>query len=57
MYHGDGDLSLGVHRGTISDADFARLQSDLEIERIDMQNDVRDIPLYPVVMVGVTYSF
>jgi len=57
MYHGDGDLSLDINRGTISDADFLQLQNDIEIERIDMQNDVRDMPFYPVLMVGATYNF
>lgn len=57
MYHGDGDLALNVNRGNISNTKFIQLKDDLELERIDMQNDLRDMPFYPVVMIGAVYTF
>ena len=50
MYHGEGDLTLTENSIDILEVDRAR-------EEKNMQDDVRDIPIYPVVMIGITYSF
>ncbi len=50
MYHGEGDLTLTENSIDILEVDRAR-------EEKNMQDDVRDIPIYPVVMIGITYRF
>jgi len=52
MYHGDGDIALDPHINSV-----AVSLADIETERQNMQDEVRKIPIYPVVMVGLTYSF
>jgi len=51
MYHGDGDLTLTPN------TKVAQLKIDAKIEEKNMQDELRKIPVYPVVMVGLTYSF
>ncbi|MFK5976116.1 MAG: hypothetical protein QM493_06375 [Sulfurovum sp.] len=58
MYHGDGDLGMSVNRSaTIKDARYTTILTDAQIERKNMEDEIRAIPIYPVIMIGLTYSF
>ncbi len=52
MYHGDGTVKL-----TPNITSVVVPIADIKAEEQNMQDEVRKIPLYPVVMVGLTYSF
>ncbi len=65
MYHGEAALNADVTRGAGIPADnggpndilFDQIQTDVEDERKDAEDDMSDYPWYPVIMVGVTYTF
>ena len=57
MYHGEGDLNMNVNRGTITNPRYTQILLDAETERQNMEDELREIPVYPVIMVGLTYSF
>ncbi len=65
MYHGDVTLNTDVTRGVGIPADnggpndilFEQIQTDVETERKDAEDDMHDYQWYPVIMVGVTYTF
>jgi len=63
MYHGEPQLSTEVTRGVgipndaAGDAFFAQLEADVEAERLTIEEEASDFTIYPVIMIGVTYTF
>lgn len=63
MYHGEPNVSTTVTRGpgipnnAEGDALFAQLEADVEAERLTIEEDASDFQFYPVIMIGVTYTF
>ena len=65
MYHGEAKLNANVTRGAGIPADdggqndilFDQIQDGVETERQNAQDDLNDFQWYPVIMVGVTYTF
>ena len=51
MYHGE----IGID-ATVTTA-LPAVASDVEIERASLENDMSDYSFYPVIMLGVTYTF
>ncbi len=65
MYHGETTLNAEATRGVGIPADnggpndilFDQIQADVETERQDAEDEINDFKWYPVIMVGVTYTF
>ena len=63
MYHGEPNVSAEVTRGAgipndaAGDAFYAQLEADVEAERLTIEEDASDFTIYPVIMIGVTYTF
>ncbi|MEA1953449.1 MAG: hypothetical protein U9O24_03570 [Campylobacterota bacterium] len=65
MYHGEGQLNADVTRGAdiptdnggVNDQLFEDIVADVETKRVDAEDDMSDYQWYPVIMVGVTYTF
>lgn len=55
MYHGKANVSIAA---TINDATLAnQIKDDVNKEIQQVKDKIEDYPLYPVIMVGVTYRF
>ena len=58
MYHGDPQLDLEVKTNPAIPAILTnRIEADRLIEKEIQERDLSDFPFYPVVMVGLNYSF
>jgi len=63
MYQGDAELNADVTRGAgipnnaAGDALFSDIEDSVEAERVTAEDDLSDFQWYPVIMVGVTYTF
>jgi len=63
MYHGEATLNTKVNPGEPIPTDgtvpytFSDIEGALETETQDAQDDINDFQWYPVIMVGVTYTF
>lgn len=65
MYHGEAELEASVTRGVGIPTDgggpndilFDQIQDDVETERQSAEDDMSDFRWYPIIMVGVTYTF
>ena len=59
LYHTSSDVELKVSSplATLDPAAFSQLERDIEQERQETEDDLEDFPFYPVVMLGVTYTF
>lgn len=58
MYHGDPELELDITMNpniTLSEASSIRSNAEEEIKV--QERDLSDFPFYPVVMIGLSYSF
>ena len=54
LYHGSPELQISASG---PDASLANFSSDLEQERLDLQNDLADFRFWPVVSAGFLYQF
>ncbi len=67
MYHGEAELNVVPEKGVNTpssgmtddqfDIEYANFETALEDETKDAQDDINDFQWYPVIMVGVTYTF
>lgn len=58
MYHGDPQLDLKVHTNPSMPSILTDvIQADALLEKEIQEEDLSDFPFYPVVMVGLNYSF
>lgn len=56
MYHGQGEATLTPKRVAII-VDRVKLDSDIQKEEDKINDDLSDFKLYPVLAIGVNYSF
>jgi hypothetical protein len=54
LYHGSPELQISASG---PDASLPNFSSDLEQERLDLQNDLADFRFWPVVSAGFLYQF
>jgi hypothetical protein len=54
MFHGSPAVSLEANGPIATDAEF---QAELERERKDVEDDLSDFKVYPVVALGISYRF
>ena len=57
MYHGKSSVNLSLKNSSLLGADLAKLQSDIDKEKQNIQNDLDSFPFYPVLMLGLSYKF
>ena len=58
MYHGEPQVTLTPTCGSaVTAAACTTIQNDVEAERLDLVNELSDYKIYPVVALGVTYTF
>jgi outer membrane protein W len=58
MYHGEPNVELTPTCGTaVAAALCTEITNNVEAERVELVNELSDYKLYPVVSVGVTYTF
>jgi len=57
MYHGEAELNVDSEKGKDTFNQYADFEDALKDETKKAQDDLNDFPWYPVIMVGVTYTF
>ncbi len=64
MYHGEAEFEASVTRGVdipadggLNDTFFNQIQSNVEAERQIIEDEINDYKWYPVVMIGINYTF
>ncbi len=65
LYHGSPNAALDVTRGSGIPADdggpndilFEQIQADVEAEQKDLEDEISSYKWYPVVRIGLTYTF
>jgi len=58
MYHGDPTIDIDVQiKDTVSATIQNEIRENLVLEKKRQEKDLSDFPFYPVVMVGINYSF
>ncbi len=51
MYHGEVGIDATLATSSLT------VENDVEAERLSLENDMSDYSFYPVIMLGVTYTF
>ncbi len=54
MYQGEGDLSYSTNGAAVNNAAF---QADIAKEQDELQDEINKYKFYPVITLGLTYSF
>ncbi|MBN2824074.1 MAG: hypothetical protein JXQ76_02030 [Campylobacterales bacterium] len=55
LYHGEPNVALVANCGAVACSDV--IINNVEAERLELLNELSDYKIYPVISVGVTYTF